>query len=76
MRALKVERRHAERHRALDVHDLLRHHREHLEINAIELIEARPGAAAHDAFEKLAHGEEVKPVTAVEHDAVVGNGFC
>jgi hypothetical protein len=50
--------------------DLRRHHRQHLGFDAVELVEAAPGAALHQAAEDRAHGLVVQPLAAVEHDAL------
>lgn len=38
---------------SLDAQDLLRHHRQHLQLNAVELIEASPGSRRRQPFKKL-----------------------
>ena len=58
------------RDRALNAQHLLRHHREHLELDAVELVEARPRARRRQTFEKLPHRLIVQAVRAVEHDAL------
>eukprot|EP00959_Pyramimonas_sp_CCMP1952_P119238 2492790-Pyramimonas_sp.AAC.2 len=52
---------------------LLRHHGEHLQFDAVELIEARPRAATRKPLEELAHGDVVQAVRAVEHHALDGD---
>ena len=56
LRALKREPPKPGMDGALDVQHLLRHHRQHLQVDAVELVEAGPGAAAGQALEELAHG--------------------
>ena len=63
---------HARGDRALDREHLLRDDREHLEVDAVELVEARPRARGGDALEKLGHREVVEAVGAVEDDALLG----
>ena len=55
---------------ALDAVDLLRHHGQHLQLDAVELVEARPGAGLRQPLEELAHGLVVETVGAVEHHAL------
>ena len=65
------EARRALGHVALDGLDLLRDHREHLELDAVELVEAGPRARRGQALEELAHRDVVERVAAVEHDALL-----
>eukprot|EP00962_Isochrysis_galbana_P019781 scaffold5766_cov110-Isochrysis_galbana.AAC.8 len=58
---------------ALDGQDLLRDHREHLEVDPVELVEADPGASRGNALEKLGHRDVVETVGAVHHDALYGH---
>jgi hypothetical protein len=60
---------------SLNGQDLLGHHGQHLQIDAVELVEARPGAAGRQALEELAQGNVVEAVRAVEHDTLLGHGF-
>ncbi len=46
-------------HGALELDDLLRDHTQHLDVNAVELVEARPGTRTGQSFEELAHGHVV-----------------
>ena len=45
---------------------------EHLELDAVELVEAGPAAARRQTLEELAHGDVVETVRAVEYDALHG----
>jgi hypothetical protein len=54
---------------------LLRDDGEHLEVDAVELVEARPRARGGEALEELGHREEVEAVTAVEDDALLRQGL-
>ena len=45
---------------------------EHFDVDPIELVEARPGAARRQPLEELAHGNVVQPVRAVEDHALHG----
>ena len=54
----------------LDGRDLLGYDGQHLELNAVELVEARPGARLRQAFEELAHRLEVQAIRTVEHHAL------
>ena len=51
----------------LDGHDLLGHHRQHLQVDAVELVEAGPGPARRQPLEKLAQSNVVQSIGAVEH---------
>jgi len=55
--------------------NLLGHHRQHFESDAIELVEADPDTRLGEAFEKLAHGFVVKGVRAVEDDTLFGDNL-
>eukprot|EP00968_Pinguiococcus_pyrenoidosus_P001761 scaffold79_cov259-Pinguiococcus_pyrenoidosus.AAC.40 len=57
-------------------HHLLRHDAEHAGLQAIELVEAAPVAAARQALEELCHGHVVQPLRRVEHDAANRDGFA
>ena len=70
LRALEHERRHLRRDGSLDVQHLLRHHGQNLQVDAVELVEARPRAGRRQTFEELAHLDVVHRVRAVEHDAL------
>ena len=50
--------------------NLLCHDRQHLNVNTVELIEARPGACTGQSLEELAHGHKVKLVGTVEHNTL------
>eukprot|EP00983_Pelagomonas_calceolata_P101910 1158747-Pelagomonas_calceolata.AAC.23 len=54
--ALKVEGRQLHLEGVLDGEQLLRNHRQHLDVDAVELIKAGPGAALGQAAEELALG--------------------
>ena len=47
----------------------------HLQVDAVELVEARPGTRGGEALEELAHGEVVQAVRAVEDHTLHGNGL-
>ena len=70
VRALKVELRDLCDLAADDGEDLLRDDREHLEVDAVELVKARPGAAGRQTLEELGHRQVVETVRAVHHDAL------
>ena len=53
MTSLKIKFRLAELNTSLNVHDLLRDDRKHLQNNAVELIKTSPCSAACDTFENL-----------------------
>mmetsp|Transcript_51 Transcript_51/g.123 ORF Transcript_51/g.123 Transcript_51/m.123 type:complete len:378 (-) Transcript_51:4760-5893(-) len=59
-------------HRSQDAEDLLRHHREHLNLNAVELIEARPCSCLCKTREHAPKRLVVEAVRAIEDDAVFG----
>ena len=46
-----------------------------LDIDAIELVEAGPGASTGETLEELAHGHEVELIAAVEDHALDGHGL-
>ena len=46
----------------LDTLDLLGHHRQHFQLNTVELIEARPGARLSKSLEELAHGFVIETI--------------
>lgn len=48
------------------------HHRQHLHLNAVELVQAGPGARLSQAAEHLARHLVVHAITAVEHDDIPG----
>ena len=52
------------------------HHRQHLHLNAIELIQAGPGAGLCQASKHLAGHLEVDAIAAVEHDDVASQRFA
>ena len=54
---------------------LLRHHGEHLDVDPVELVEARPASALDDTAEELAHHLVVELVRAVEDDALAADAF-
>ena len=51
-------------------------HTQHLDGNAVELIEATPGACLGQASEDISHGLVVHLIRAVEHVARQGEGTC
>ena len=51
----------------LDSEDLLCHNRQHLKVNAVELIKARPRPTRCQSLEELAEGNVVQTIRAVEH---------
>ena len=70
---LELEHRHLRGLGPLDGQDLLRDHAEHLEVDPVELVEARPGPGARQPLEELPHGQVVQAVRAVEDDALHGD---
>ncbi len=52
---------------SLDSQDLLGHHRQHLQVNPVELVKARPSSAGRQSLEELAQGNVVQSVRAVEY---------
>eukprot|EP00962_Isochrysis_galbana_P010416 scaffold2872_cov112-Isochrysis_galbana.AAC.17 len=58
---------------ALNGEDLLRHDREHLEVNSIELVEASPRARGGEPLEELGHGDVIEAVGAIHHNALDGH---
>ena len=60
------------RHGREDAQDLLRHDGEHLHLDAVELVEARPRARLREAREHAAERLVVEAVGAVEDDALLG----
>lgn len=60
---------------SLNGKNLLCHHREHLQINPVELVEAGPRTTGGETLEKLAQGNVVQSVRAVEHDTLLGHRF-
>ena len=59
-----------------DCGDLSGHHRQHLHLNAIELIQAGPGACLRQASKHLASHLEVDAIAAVEYDDVASQRFA
>ena len=59
----------------MDGGDLLGHHRQHLNVNAVELIKAGPGPSAGQPLEELAHSHEVQLVRTVEHHTLDGHSL-
>ena len=52
---------------SLNGHDLLGHHWQHLQVNAVELIEAGPGSAWCQTLEEFSQSNVVQPIRAVKH---------
>ena len=50
--------------------DLLRNHRQHFNVDTVELVEARPSTLLRQTREEPTHNLVVKAVRAVEHHAV------
>lgn len=61
--------------RALNREYLLRDDRQDLQVDAIELVEAGPGAARGEALEELAERDVVETLRAVEHHALLRHGL-
>ena len=61
--------------RRLDGLDLRRHHREHLDRDAVELVEAAPRARLHEAREDAAHRLEVEALATAEDLALQRHGL-
>ena len=55
---------------ALNGLHLLRDHGQHLQLDAVEFVEARPRARLRQTLEELAHRFVVEAVRAVEHDTL------
>eukprot|EP00983_Pelagomonas_calceolata_P097711 1158274-Pelagomonas_calceolata.AAC.28 len=66
---------HTHAHSHLDLLDLAGHHRQHLCLNAVELIKAAPGTTLHQPTEDGPHGLVVQAFTAVEDHAEQGHGL-
>ena len=73
LRVLEHEALHLGHDGQLDGQNLLRHDRQHLQVDAVELVEAGPGAGGGQALEELAHRQVVQAVGAVEDDALHGD---
>jgi hypothetical protein len=58
--------------RSLDGLDLLRHRRQHLRLESIELVETAPGPALYEPRENTAHGFVVDPLIAIEDQNLPG----
>ena len=54
----------------LDNLDLLSHHRQHFELDAVKLVEAGPRTRLGQTLEELAHSFVVETVRAVEDDTL------
>lgn len=54
----------------VDQQNLLRNHTQHFDVDAVELVEARPGTAGRESLEELAHRNVVQTVGTVEHHAL------
>ena len=52
---------------SLDGQDLLGHHRQHLQVDTIELIEAGPGTARRQTLEELPQSNVVQTIRTIEH---------
>ena len=72
-RSLEIEHRRLGRLGSGDCENLLRDDGEHLEVDAVELVEARPRARRREALKKLSHREVIQTVGAVEDDALHGD---
>jgi len=58
-----------------DLENLLGDHRQHFDLNTIELIKTSPGTSLGQAGEECVHEVEIDLVRAVEHNTVSGNSF-
>ena len=74
--ALKIELLDSRRLSADDGQDLLCDHREDLELDAVELVKARPRARRSQALEKLGHREVIEAVGAVHDDGLACDGLA
>ena len=54
----------------LDAEHLLRYHRQHLQLDAVELIKAGPSTGLGQPFEELPHGLVVQAIRAVEYNTL------
>jgi len=70
LRSFEVETRHALVDGDLYALDLLGNDREHFQLNAVELVEARPGARLCQTLEELTHRLVIQPVRTVEYHAL------
>ncbi len=60
-------------HCLLNTVDLLSHDRQHLQLDAVEFVKARPRPGLRQTFEELSHGFEIKTVRTVEHNTLKTN---
>jgi len=67
LRSVELEPRDALVDGDLDALDLLRDHRQDFQLNAVELIEARPRARLRETLEELSHRLVVQAVGTVEY---------
>jgi len=68
--SFKEESRHSLVDGDLDALNLLCDHRQNLQLDSVELVEARPGARLRQTFEEFAHRLVVETVRTVEHHAL------
>jgi hypothetical protein len=54
---------------------LLGNHRQHLDLNSVELIETGPSSSLAETREESSHQNEIDLIRAIEHNAKNGNGF-
>ena len=73
LRSVELEPRDALVDGDLDALDLLRDHRQDFQLNAVELIEARPRARLRETLEELSHRLVVQAVGAVEYHTLHRN---
>jgi hypothetical protein len=59
----------------LNGEDLLGNHREHLNVNAVELIETSPGTTRRQTSKESAHHVHIETIGAVENHTLDGKGF-
>ena len=59
----------------MDCQNLLGDHRQHLKIDAVELVKAGPGPAGRQTLEELSEGDVIQTVGAVEDHALLGDGL-
>ena len=59
----------------MDGQNLLSNHGQHLEVNSVELVEARPSSAGGETLEELPEGNVIQTIGTVEHNTLLSHSL-